>query len=138
MAEKPHNCLCITVDDEPWADYVVELAAIGTNWTYRKWNSGLIELWGKIDNQSFAITTSHGWGYISEMVYINFPQNLFVTYPCVTLSLDSTSYSNDYGAPLISMHERTPKGVGFVLFETVSATRSGVVNIYACGRWKEG
>ena len=43
-------------------DYIVEQGVSGI-WTYRKWNSGIVECWGKETIASLAVTTSYGGIY---------------------------------------------------------------------------
>ena len=132
------NCLYLTTNSEDrnlldnTVDFVIE-QGFDANWSYRKWNSGVAECWGKKDNKVYSITTSHGWGYVSETESFDFPQGLFAGYPAVVMSFDTVGE----GVPLINMRNRSPQGVSFILFESINGNRQGVVNIYAKGLWKE-
>ena len=43
-------------------DYIVEQGTSGV-WTYRKWNSGIAELWGTTTSANYNMTTSYGGTY---------------------------------------------------------------------------
>jgi hypothetical protein len=60
-------------------DYVV---AQGTDngWTYRKWNSGVAECWGKHDTPTMTMT-ANGSVYLSNEIDLNFPSGLFLNPP---------------------------------------------------------
>lgn len=59
------------------ADYVIETGEYG-NWKYRKWQSGIVECWGKFTKNDLAISTavgSSGW-YRSQILQDRFPSKL--------------------------------------------------------------
>lgn len=116
-------------------DYIVEQGTSGI-WTYRKWNSGIAECWGrKTWSSSVAITTS--WGGIYEsgaQSSIEYPSNLFIESPVLTMFGDTVS-----GGALLTIEssgnfaDKTP---------TYWFTRGGsgssvpAVSIHAIGKWK--
>ncbi|MBQ8803486.1 MAG: hypothetical protein IJZ53_07635 [Tyzzerella sp.] len=55
-------------------DYIVEQGTSGI-WTYRKWNSGIVELFGYTTGNSTYYSTNSTWGY-SHLAQINLPFTL--------------------------------------------------------------
>lgn len=52
----------LLVEDKVKEDYIVEQGTSGV-WTYRKWNSGIAELWGTTNTANYNMTTSYGGTY---------------------------------------------------------------------------
>jgi hypothetical protein len=103
MAEKPHNCLCITVDDDPQVDYVVEEGTSGI-WTYRKWTSGIAECWG---SETVSFQPKYPWGSVYaetvidqtapnyggvKLIKVNYPTGLFTS--IISSSVDLCLWGN--------------------------------------------
>lgn len=68
-------------------DYIVEQGYTNDGWTYRKWNSGIVECWKNTYNINIS------WGGNGPLYYsdersklsLSFPRGLFVEIPCVYL-----------------------------------------------------
>lgn len=58
------NELYLTPDNN--ADFVVETGTSGI-WTYRKWNSGIAELWGTTQKANYNLTTKYGEIYYTSV-----------------------------------------------------------------------
>lgn len=68
----PSNTFALFTDESQESDYVVEQGTNGL-WTYRKWNSGLAELWGRY-GKTMPITAQDGGFYRSPLTEsINYP-----------------------------------------------------------------
>lgn len=115
-------------------DFVVSEGTDG-NWTYRKWESGIAECWGRF---SHTLNCNSGWGSLYETdsaVYETFPAGLFTAAPTVSIDWEQTSGGTllclEMGAGLTS--SRTQQFYG------VRATRgssTGYAHVIAKGRWK--
>ena len=116
-------------------DYIVEQGTSGI-WTYRKWNSGIAECWGrKTWSSSVAITTS--WGGIYESVPqagIEYPSNLFIESPVLTMFGSSVSNGAILSIEAESnFADKTPK---YWFTRGGSGNPVPVVSIHAIGKWK--
>lgn len=112
-------------------DYVVEQGS-NANGNWRKWNSGVMECWGrKTVSASITNTTSAGF-YASEI--------LTIIYPVVFYSIDESSISTVYGdnaATMIYYVNATVSQQSFYLVHSKSISTSNYdVGYHATGRWK--
>ena len=79
------------------ADFIVEQGTSGY-WTYRKWASGLVEMWG---SKSFTlnITTSWGNGFYysggsdSNYILLSYPSGMFIQTPTCFCQVSSSGAS---------------------------------------------
>ena len=114
-------------------DFVVEQGTSGI-WTYRKWNSGLAEVWG-IYSGSIAITTSaSGYGgYRSAQITApNWPFK-FSSTPTVTM----TGGQGFNGCIINNMQGTNDTRAQFYLScGTSNAATTRYLHIQAMGRWK--
>lgn len=116
------------------ADFVVEEGtetAGGVDWTYRKWNSGIAECWGKWSGTLSHYSTMAGF-YAYNTGSINYPSGLFIEEPnahfsgridggfCLTGTLYSAS--KDY--------------MSCYALATAGNSQSCVFFIYSIGKWK--
>ena len=71
-------------------DYIVEEGISGI-WTYRKWNSGIAECWGK---KIVSVTTSSSWaGYYTNTIdSIDYPTGLFISAPVLNCTLKAANF----------------------------------------------
>lgn len=81
-------------------DYVIERGSGGgdttISWKYRKWNSGIVELWGRRALSGWACDTSFGGMYRTGLIGVaDFPSSFKVYYPNIQVSYEP---SNGYGA----------------------------------------
>lgn len=137
LAEKPKDCYVVITDDDTVADYIVEQGVID-KWTYRKWNSGMAEMWASASlftAFTSKITEDH---YSAQKA---FPQ---ITYPFTLYGTTHTQFTLNYveaahiGFCLeqaLTMSEGTPSYRPYSVREI-----SGETNItgryYVMGRWK--
>lgn len=111
------------------ADYVVEEGTSGV-WTYRKWNSGVMEMWGEVTQTLTNYTTVGGvfGGYYS---IINLPLS-FIDSPHLNYNVN---ISNGFGIAASAGNTGTNyfrwHGLG-----TVIGTCSCTVKAHLRGRWK--
>lgn len=128
-----------SLETEPIAemgDYVIEQGATG-DWTYRKWNSGVAECWGK---HSWTVTAWNTWGnlYESNNTYVTYPTNLFIEEPLIDVQHNATA--GQVGAASVEVWTggtaaRTPN-INLVRGNTTSTNVTAHVNIFAKGLWK--
>ncbi len=115
-------------------DYIVEQGTSGI-WTYRKWNSGIAECWGK-QSATVDITTVFGSVYRTNGVKLksSYPTGLFSEAPNINYCTD-----NFYAVQLANNEDAgtaqsTP---ALQVFRPTSrANTSIVINWHAIGRWK--
>ena len=121
------------------ADYVVATGTSGI-WTYRKWNSGIAECWGK---KSISATLNNAWGSLytsGELTASNvtFPSGLFIEVPNVNVSL----YNNGAGAFIMVGGNFTPPSTTstgsyeLARGNSNSSSFSYGFNYQVMGRWK--
>jgi hypothetical protein len=81
----------VTVGGTALADFVVAQGTSGF-WTYRKWNSGLAECWGR---QLYTMDVTSAWGVLFEgtIVEESFPVGLFVDTPTTVLAGAAYNYA---------------------------------------------
>lgn len=122
-------------------DFVIEQGKSGI-WSYRKWNSGIAECWGKLPVSNLTITTANGSMYRSAgTVYspANFPYPFaFATPPCVSANFIPTA---DDGAWVWWVNGGTKTTVlpDCYLFRPSTMGTPGVtgyMDIAVSGRWK--
>ena len=121
---------------EPAVDYIVEQGTSGI-WTYRKWNSGVAECWGK---HSFTITAWAQWGSAWETngTYASYPTSLFISNPqlrCQNLVCSDGSATASLEMYQGASNTRTPSM--YLMRHTIgNANVTGYIDIYAIGKWK--
>ena len=123
------------------ADFIVEQGTSGY-WTYRKWASGLVEMWG---SKSFTlnITTSWGNGFYysggsdSNYILLSYPSGMFIQTPTCFCQVSSS------GASVMVMPTGLNSG-GTSSTPAYHAVRSGSFSncavqaeFYVKGYWKE-
>ena len=113
-------------------DYIVEQSTDGI-WTYRKWNSGVAECWGKYTQ---TITGTTGWGsiyYTTPTAQIDYPTSLFTDSPTVNASNISSATQ---GSVAFSGNNATRLAVYVIRGASASSSSSVIYSIYAIGTWK--
>lgn len=112
-------------------DYIVE-EGTETIWTYRKWNSGIVECWGTTVSASKAVTTKYGNGWYASQDTIGFPVGLFNSIKSVQVELiDVGGAGCWFDVKTISVNAVT----GYV-YSIISNTSSFQYSIFAKGTWK--
>ena len=115
-------------------DYIVEEVTSGI-WTYRKWNSGIVECWTTTTIE-FTFTSTKVWGsvYESPLTYYNYPTNLFINDPNVIIQKSGGSG----GWLEIGTGSSTARTPGIYIVYPVEKTSSttAYISIYASDKWK--
>ena len=114
------------------ADYVVEQGTSGI-WTYRKWNSGIAECWGRY-SASTAISTAWGSIYYGSVNLPNYPFS-FTALPSRHATLD-TAGGLAWIVPNSSNTTVSNPGGMFVFSAGSNASVGCNISVYAIGRWK--
>lgn len=113
-------------------DFVVEEGTSGI-WTYRKWNSGIAEVWGKYSISNLACTTALGNMYRTAVFQPNsFPFTLSGVY--VFADYESAGYGAFLWATTNSTTSSPPSY--YLVRPTSTTISSGTVKLYAKGNWK--
>ena len=87
----------LTIGTRPINDYVIEehIATTDTNWSWRKWNSGIAECWKRFYSGTFAPTFTLGGGFYARVLGpFELPSGLFTTIPFG--NFDFTYWGNTY------------------------------------------
>ena len=111
-------------------DYVVEQGTSG-NWTYRKWNSGKAECFGKGTASSTFTFSAYG-GYRGSAITLTLPTGVFLDVVSINISLNTANT----GFALISAYDNS-KIVYYPYNRTNLSSQSSFswfANII--GRWK--
>ena len=114
------------------ADYIVEQVISPTGWTYRKWNSGLAECWGRyIGNVNAAANNWSGFYYSGA---------LSVDFPFAFKSIESIHFdggSNDYLNFARNFASTLTQARFIIAGHSADATNVGIdVSISVKGTWK--
>ena len=118
-------------------DYIVEQGASGI-WTWRKWNSGLAELWGAYGFNN-GVNCNVAWGSMYESAALQLPDFPFnftgVPHAHYTWRVDSGSaYS---GAAWVEWAAPTKSGAGYTyICRPTPITIYGYICMYFKGNWK--
>ena len=114
------------------ADWIVEQKTEGI-WTWRKWNSGLAECWGRRGSASYAMTSTSGTGYYTSGS-VSLPSGLFTS----ITSAQSDRSGGATGNGLVSTNVRTcdTSTLSYFIWNTVSTTLDVDVAFEVKGRWK--
>lgn len=117
-------------------DFVVEQGTSGI-WTYRKWNSGIAECWGRY---SFSSKIDNPWGALYESTYqsVNYPSGLFKSgnTPVVTALAAGTTWSCMLETSGRGSNTTTPTFYAVRAAAVSSAAVEFNINIKAVGLWK--
>ena len=92
------------------ADYIVDQGTSG-NWTYRKWNSGVAECWGKFDTTA---TETTAWGSIYQV----YPEFGNISYPFEFISVPHENV-------MVRMEAMYTAGVEISPINTRTTTKTG-------------
>lgn len=121
------------VDDA--ADYVVEHGTSGI-WTYRKWNSGIVECWGRTAAASYTLTSGSGSSYYTTQS-VSLPSGLFTT---VTSGFgeraQGTGSSPSNTLITININNLTTTTIGTFIQSASSGTQSISMSFFIIGTWK--
>lgn len=112
-------------------DYIVEQGTSGV-WTYRKWNSGIAECWGKSEQISRTFNNPLGSGYYGAKYTATYPSGLFIDTPVV----DASIY--DAGAVIgwVAVSTNNPTTVEVYFGSLINVTKNVQAHFNAKGRWK--
>lgn len=117
------------------ADYIVEQGTSGI-WTYRKWNSGVVECWGQELRTDINIGSVEGSGYFALIKSTSFPTNLFIGTPIYcNVSVMSNSA---LGLIAVTPSNTTAINVSYYVWGTkqYGALASIRLGFIVKGRWK--
>ena len=117
-----------------FGDYVVEQATSGI-WTYRKWNSGVLEAWATPSFYTGDLTWTN-WSGVFKFtpIVVNFPSNLFVEAANVeaTPQIQGSAYSAK-----LETNSKDSFTLAIIAADGVElVAQTFYVHIQAKGRWK--
>lgn len=135
----PSNTFALFTDESQESDYVVEQGESGF-WTYRKWNSGLAELWG---NRGESLPINTEWGSIfrsAATTPLEYPFE-FVSAPDVTVSpwYGPGAYwlsARQYTAASAVFKKQTPQYHFCSAVKNDNPEDSYAISYRVVGRWK--
>lgn len=121
------------IEDTIPADYVVQTGKSGI-WTYRLWNSGVAECWGRLLPTQYTINTAWGALYVKDNAILrqDYPFT-FKELPVVSMSLYNTvgncwAYTGTVGS--------TSQSPAYGLARGTSGSVTVGVELTAIGKWK--
>lgn len=110
-------------------DFIIEQGTSGI-WTYRKWNSGIAECWGK-GNVSVTCTNQSGSVYFSDNKGIALPSGLFTQVIMGNAECgDPWCWTNNVGVGTSYIYFKIVKGASY------STEFSPDLHLMVKGRWK--
>lgn len=107
-----------------FGDFVVEQGTSG-NWTYRKWNSGIAELWGILNH------TSASTDYSEFRVAYPFA---FISTPVVVVSADGQGGYAKTIAPYNNTSSKTEAAITYK--NSLGSSLYSQFNVHVIGKWK--
>lgn len=119
-------------------DYIVENYVSGDNSAmYRKWNSGLLEVWL---SSVTVIPVNIAWGNVfrsDNQNGKNYPEKAkFITVPIVTMTVKTDLSDVAWITPKDSESKTRLPNYYLVRGARMDATAKYFINAYAVGRWK--
>lgn len=116
-------------------DFIVDQGTQGT-WTYRKWNSGILEQWGRFATN---VGSWKSWGNVYESEHYIASQTYAIAFadvPTVNATLNTSNFGGWLEVQGVSTKTATPE---FFVIRPINNVDTGAwwsVNIYAVGKWK--
>ena len=101
------------------------------SWRYRKWNSGILELWGEGNFVNWTIPNSYNGLYYNGDCQATYPVTLAVVYANLVATVTSET-----GLMHVSIQSDWATGCRFYVTDTWSRARNFLVKLYVHGRWK--
>lgn len=122
---------------EVYEDSSIEEEASFTGGTYRKWKSGLAEVWGTVN---VTIGTLTQWGLnglnaTDDSYYLTYP-SIFTTVPSVQATVEKDSNSVLLATVEKGTASVSPKYKLIGLSNQALQGQTATLHIYAVGRWK--
>lgn len=102
-------------------------------WSYRKWNSGKAECWGRKRVVNEPITTADNWNFCSAVISLGDFPFPFIGKPCVHLDWNG----DNVDAWTSSANGVTTEHAGntWLMRSTKASAASGIISIYVEGEW---
>lgn len=122
--------------EEERADYVVEQGTNG-NFTYRKWYSGIAELWGTTDTATYNLTSQYGGTYYGTYsLYI--PTGIFASITSISINRANGGNGTVWVSPYSEYSSIVSNGaIGcYISNGTTWSGASLAFSIQVKGRWK--
>lgn len=121
------------IDDA--ADYVVEHGTSGI-WTYRKWNSGIAECWGRTAAATYSHTSTSGYGYYTTSS-VSLPSELFTTVTCgFAERAQGTGSGSSNTLITVNVNTLTTTTLGFFVQSASTGSQSITISCRVIGTWK--
>lgn len=117
------------------ADYVVEHGTSGI-WTYRKWNSGIAECWGRTAAATYSHTSTSGYGYYTTSS-VSLPSGLFTTVTCGFAERAQGTGSGPSNTLItVNVNNLTTTTLGFFVQSASTGSQSITISCRVIGTWK--
>lgn len=114
-------------------DYVIDQGTTGA-WTYRKWESGKIEIHGHYSQGSTNCDRAYGSVYISQMLAVALPSIDF-TIKAVSINVDLLGGIG--GVCIANNNDYSGSGINYFIWHATSRSNfSPVLDVYITGTWK--
>lgn len=115
------------------ADAVIDEGTSGI-WTYRKWNSGRVELYAEDSESSLAITTTKGSLYSSAQIQVSLPFTVYDGIASVNIGATGTSTYYPWAGNVRAYQE----SIRYYALCTSSITiNADTISYIVAGRWKQ-
>lgn len=118
------------IDKSALVDYIVEEGTSGI-WTYRKWNSGVAECWGRY-RTTISMTSTGVSGINKGTATLTLPSGLFVGAPIVNGGV--TQYYHNWCS--IAAKDKDNIDVAYFQTNTNGNNAERTFDVQANGRWK--
>ena len=112
-------------------DFVVEEGTSGI-WTYRKWNSGIAECWGRYQHHTTGTTQWGSTYYNTPTASIAFPTSFFLEAPVVS----ALQVSNGIQGMVAVSSVNTATAALYNVRGASSGSGTLIFSVHAIGTWK--
>lgn len=122
---------------EVYEDSSIEEEASFTNGTYRKWKSGLAEVWGTVNVTIGTLTQwgQNGLNATDDSYYLTYP-SIFTTVPSVQATVEKDSNSVLLATVEKGTASVSPKYKLIGLSNQTLTDQTATIHFYCVGRWK--
>ena len=126
--------------DNRTVDYVESQGTSGM-WTYRKWNSGIAECWGRKTWSSVVVTSGWGSDYSANLSSLSAVSDYPFAFKTVPVSQITDSTTSGRGWIIRNTGDSTTSiGTLYVIsptqYTSTNPITSVVANFYVIGKWK--
>ena len=109
-------------------------SSVNCTWKYRKWSDGTYDLWGKINEQTYAMTLQSGYGFYTQIA-VAYPNGFNTNIP-EFVTAGRLGGSNGNSLMTVRVSNTYSDYVTLWVYDWSNPSIPCVLCIYVHGRWK--